>query len=79
MVDGYFSDLTYMAVVGEPSARQKEVYNHLLEAQQAAANAMRPGRQLSTIPIKPPAKCWMRPAWASISCISPGMALGSLS
>jgi Xaa-Pro aminopeptidase len=43
VVDGYFSDLTYMAVVGEPSARQKEVYNHLLEAQQAAAHAIRPG------------------------------------
>ena len=35
-VDGYFSDLTYMGVVGEPSTRQKEVYNHLLDAQQAA-------------------------------------------
>lgn len=44
IVDGYFSDLTYMAVVGQPSARQKEVYNHLLEAQQVAANAMRPGK-----------------------------------
>ncbi|MHC1781364.1 MAG: M24 family metallopeptidase [Anaerolineaceae bacterium] len=43
VVDGYFSDLTYMAVVGQPSARQKEVYNHLLEAQQAAARALRPG------------------------------------
>ncbi len=42
-VDGYFSDLTHMAVVGEPTPRQKEVYNHLLEAQQAAANAMRSG------------------------------------
>jgi len=42
-VDGYFSDLTYMAVVGDPSTRQKEVYNHLLEAQQAACRALRPG------------------------------------
>lgn len=42
-VDGYFSDLTYMAVVGEPNKRQKEVYNHLLEAQQAAAFALKPG------------------------------------
>jgi Xaa-Pro aminopeptidase len=32
-----------MAVVGEPSARQKEVYNQLLDAQQAAAKAIRPG------------------------------------
>lgn len=43
MVDGYFSDLTYMGVVGAPSQRQKEVYNHLLEAQQAATQAFRPG------------------------------------
>ena len=42
-VDGYFSDLTYMAVVGEPDKRQKEVYNHLLDAQQAAAYALKPG------------------------------------
>jgi len=43
MVDGYFSDLTYMAVAGEPNERQKEVYNHLLESQQAAAQAFRAG------------------------------------
>jgi Xaa-Pro dipeptidase len=43
MVDGYFSDLTYMGVVGAPSQRQKEAYNHLLEAQQAATQEMRPG------------------------------------
>jgi len=43
IVDGYFSDLTYMGVVGAPSQRQKEVYNHLLEAQQAATQQLRPG------------------------------------
>jgi Xaa-Pro dipeptidase len=43
MVDGYFSDLTYMGVVGQPSQRQKEVYNHLLEAQQAATQQLCPG------------------------------------
>lgn len=42
-VDGYFSDLTYMGVVGTPSERQKEVYNALLEAQQAATREMCPG------------------------------------
>ena len=47
VVDGYWSDLTYMAVAGEPSARQKEVYNQLLEAQQAAAAQMRPGASFS--------------------------------
>jgi Xaa-Pro dipeptidase len=46
-VDGYWSDLTYMAVAGEPNARQKEVYNQLLEAQQAAAAQMRPGASFS--------------------------------
>ncbi len=42
-VDGYFSDLTYMGVVGAPSERQKEVHNSLLEAQQAATREMCPG------------------------------------
>jgi len=46
-VDGYWSDLTYMAVAGEPSARQREVYNALLEAQQAAVQQMRAGASFS--------------------------------
>jgi len=46
-VDGYWSDLTYMAVVGEPSHRQKEVYNALLAAQQAAVQQMRAGASFS--------------------------------
>jgi Xaa-Pro dipeptidase len=47
VADGYWSDLTYMAVVGKPSERQREVYNHVLEAQQAAARQMRPGALFS--------------------------------
>jgi Xaa-Pro dipeptidase len=47
VVDGYWSDLTYMAVAGEPNARQKEVYNHLLVAQLAAAAQMRAGASFS--------------------------------
>ncbi len=43
VVDGYWSDLTYMAVAGDPNERQKEVYNALLEAQQAAVQQMRAG------------------------------------
>jgi len=43
VVDGYWSDLTYMAVAGEPNQRQKEVHNTVLEAQQAAARQMRRG------------------------------------
>jgi Xaa-Pro dipeptidase len=42
-VDGYFSDLTYMGVVGTATERQKEVHNALLEAQQAATQEMCPG------------------------------------
>ncbi|NJL92883.1 MAG: aminopeptidase P family protein, partial [Anaerolineae bacterium] len=44
VVDGYWSDLTYMAVAGgRPSERQREVHNAVLEAQRAAANAVRAG------------------------------------
>jgi len=46
-VDGYWSDLTYMAVAGDPSPRQKGVYNALLKAQQAAVQEMRPGATFS--------------------------------
>jgi Xaa-Pro aminopeptidase len=42
-VDGYWSDLTYCAVAGKPTARQREVYNAVLAAQQAAAQQLRPG------------------------------------
>ncbi len=47
IVDGYWSDLTYMAVVGEPTDRQCELYNHLLAAQQAAAQQMKAGASYS--------------------------------
>jgi len=47
VVDGYWSDLTHMAVAGEPNSHQKEVYNHLLVAQQAAAAQMRTGASFS--------------------------------
>ncbi len=47
VVDGYWSDLTYVAVAGEPTGRQKEVHNAVLEAQQAAARALRPGALFS--------------------------------
>lgn len=43
VVDGYWSDLTYMGVLGEPTERQREVHNALLEAQLAAMAAVRPG------------------------------------
>ncbi|UCE00548.1 MAG: aminopeptidase P family protein [Chloroflexota bacterium] len=43
VMDGYYSDLTYMAVAGEPSQRQREVHNAVLDAQQAASRQMVPG------------------------------------
>jgi Xaa-Pro dipeptidase len=43
VMDGYYSDLTYMAVAGEPSERQRQVHNAGLEAQQAACERMVPG------------------------------------
>ena len=43
VVDGYYSDLTYMAVAGSPTDRQREVHNAVLAAQQAAASQMVPG------------------------------------
>jgi Xaa-Pro aminopeptidase len=45
--DGYWSDLTYMGVAGQPSDRQRQAYNVLLEAQQAAARQMRHGASFS--------------------------------
>jgi Xaa-Pro aminopeptidase len=42
-VDGYNSDITRMVFLGEPDAKQKEVYNIVLEAQLAAIKAIRPG------------------------------------
>ncbi len=48
VVDGYWADLTYMAVAGrEPSAEQRELHNTVLRAQRAAAEQMRPGQPWS--------------------------------
>lgn len=44
VVDGYWSDLTYVAVAGTPSERQKTVYNAVLDAQQAGAAQMKAGQ-----------------------------------
>ncbi len=43
VVDGYWSDLTRMAVAGEPSPRQREVYELIRKAQRAAIESLRPG------------------------------------
>lgn len=44
VMDGYYSDLTYMAVAGKPTDRQREVHNTVLAAQQAGAEQMRVGK-----------------------------------
>ncbi len=47
VVDGYYSDLTYVAIAGEPNERQREVYNTVLEAQQAGAARMKAGNSFA--------------------------------
>jgi Xaa-Pro dipeptidase len=41
--DGYLADITRMAVVGEPDTRQREIYAVVLQAHDAAIEAVRPG------------------------------------
>ncbi len=43
MVGGYCSDMTRTVVVGEANDRQKEIYGVVLEAQQTALEAVKPG------------------------------------
>lgn len=43
VVDGYWSDLTYMSVAGRTSERQREIHNAVLEAERAAIAALKPG------------------------------------
>lgn len=47
VMDGYYSDLTYMAVAGKPNDHQREVHNAVLAAQQAAVEQMHPGNSYS--------------------------------
>jgi Xaa-Pro aminopeptidase len=42
-VDGYRSDMTRTVFIGEPTARQRERFATVLEAQRAAYDALRPG------------------------------------
>lgn len=44
MTDGYASDMTRMAHFGKPPKKVREAYDHVLAAQLAAIDAIRPGR-----------------------------------
>jgi Xaa-Pro aminopeptidase len=41
--DGYYSDITRTVCVGRPNARQREVHDLVLRAQQSAIHTVRPG------------------------------------
>lgn len=43
VVDGYHSDMTRTVALGEPGARQREIYGVVLAAQKAALASLRPG------------------------------------
>ena len=43
-VDGYCSDMTRTVAVGEPSEKLREIYEIVLRAQEAAQNALAPGK-----------------------------------
>ena len=43
VLNGYCSDMTRTVVLGKPSARQKEIYELVRTAQQAALDSLRPG------------------------------------
>ncbi|MFQ5909151.1 MAG: M24 family metallopeptidase [Thermoplasmata archaeon] len=45
----YRSDVARMAVVGNPTSKQERLYRNVCEAQRAIIDAMRPGREASTL------------------------------
>jgi len=49
ILNGYNSDMTRMISLGRPDRRQMEMFNAVLEAQQAAIDAIRPGAEFQTI------------------------------
>lgn len=46
---GYYSDCTRTCVVGRPNGRQREIYQIVLDAQQKAIDAIRPGVKASQV------------------------------
>jgi Xaa-Pro aminopeptidase len=49
MVAGYASDMTRMAYFGKPPRKVREAYAHVLEAQLAAIDAVKPGKLSGTV------------------------------
>jgi Xaa-Pro aminopeptidase len=49
VLDGYCSDLTRTVAVGTPDAEARRVYSAVLDAQQAAIAAVRPGVETSNV------------------------------
>jgi len=43
VIDGYHSDMTRTVALGEPNAQQREIYETVLRAQEAALAAIKPG------------------------------------
>ncbi|MGH7429489.1 MAG: M24 family metallopeptidase, partial [Candidatus Methylomirabilaceae bacterium] len=48
-VGGYFSELERTMIVGSPNARQRRYFGLMLDAQQTAFDAIRPGRPCSDV------------------------------
>ena len=49
IVDSYHSDFTRTVIIGEPSAKQRKVYEVVREAQETALAAVAPGRSAGEI------------------------------
>ncbi len=49
LVDGYASDMTRTIVVGEATKKQKNIYSIVLQAQQSAVDAIKPGIKCSEL------------------------------
>lgn len=49
IVDGYYSDFTRTVVIGEPSEKQLEIYGIVRKAQEAALDAIGPGKICSEL------------------------------
>jgi len=57
---GYCSDMTRTVHVGQPTAEARRVYQGVRDAQQAAIDAVRPGRAVGEVDWA--ARCWLRRA-----------------